>query len=116
MWQMLRNERQNGAGCLESLISGVVSPSMSVWLSLRLIKNSVARATCKLASNPDGFGCPGMSFHTNAGLVDCDVKHTVRDRFARQRREGLPSDYWRSCEGWPRKRDERISASTARSR
>ena len=28
-------------------------------------------------------GCPGMSFHTNAALLDCDVsEHMLRDHFA----------------------------------
>jgi hypothetical protein len=62
MWQVLRNERQNGAGYFDSLISRVVSPSMSVWLSLRSIKNVVARATCRLASSLDSLWLSGHEF------------------------------------------------------
>jgi hypothetical protein len=78
-------ERQNGAGYFDRLILPVITPSISLWLSLRSIKDIVvARASCKSASSPGRLGgCPGMSFHTNAALLDCDVsEHMLRDHFA----------------------------------
>lgn len=82
---MQLEQRQNGASCFDDLISGIMSPSISLWLSLRLIKSIVvARAACKSASSPGRLsGCPGMSFHTSAALLDCDVsEYMLRDCFA----------------------------------
>ena len=66
-------QRQNGAAYFGSLISPVIAPSISPWLSMRSIKAFVARVTCKLASSPDSLWLSGHEFHTNAALLDCDV-------------------------------------------
>jgi hypothetical protein len=81
-------ERQNGAGYFDRLILPVITPSISLWLSLRSIKNIVVvRASCKSASSPGRLsGCPGMRFDTSTALLDCDVpEHMLRDYFAARR-------------------------------
>jgi hypothetical protein len=52
------------------------------WLFSRLMSSIfIARASCKSASSPGRLsGCLGMSFHTNAALLDCDVsEYMLRD-------------------------------------
>jgi hypothetical protein len=74
-----RRQRQNRAGDFGSLILRIIAPSIIPWLSIRSIKDFVARAACKLAGSPDGALLSGMSFHSNAVVLDAIV---LRNQFS----------------------------------